>query len=122
MHKENFFIPGDKKPQEKYQNKMRPKGLGLHHLAANLQEEYAMLGCPTHTGKPWTKDEMLEAVVRGPHHLAMSPKAIQHFGLKAIEKVKAEQAILQWENIKNLPPPQLKILPIAAISHKSKAF
>jgi hypothetical protein len=39
------------------------------------------------------------------------------------EKVKAEQAILvKWDNIKDSPPPQLKILPIAAIPYKSKAF
>ncbi len=35
----------------------------------------------------------------------------------------AGQAILvKWDNIKDSPLPQLMILPIAAILHKSKAF
>ncbi len=62
-------------------------------------------------------------VARGPHQLAMLPKGIEHFWLKAIEKVDAGQAILvKWDDIKNAPPPQLKILPIAAIPHKLKEF
>jgi hypothetical protein len=51
------------------------------------------------------------------------PEAIKPFWLKSIEKVAAGQAVLiQWENIKENPPPQLKISPIAAIPHKSKAI
>jgi hypothetical protein len=51
------------------------------------------------------------------------PEAIEHFHLKAIEKVNAEQSVLvKWDNVKDLPPPQLKILPIAAKPHKPKAF
>ncbi len=122
-HKGNFFIPREKKPLDKYQNKMIQKGLALHHPEASLLEEYATLGCPSHTGKLWTKGEMWEAVARGLHCLALFPEAIKHFCLKANETVKAEQAALvKWDNIKDLPPPQLKILPIAAICHKSKAF
>jgi hypothetical protein len=66
---------------------------------------------------------MWEVVARGPHQSAMLPETIEHFWLKAIEKVNAGQAILvKWDNIKNTPPPQLKILPITAIPHKSKEF
>jgi hypothetical protein len=102
---------------------MRPKGLALHHPVANLLEEYATLGCPPRTGKPWTKEEVWEAVAWGPHCLALSPEAIEHFCLEAIKKVNTEQAVLgKWDDIKDSPPPQLKILPIAAIPHKSKAF
>ncbi len=62
-------------------------------------------------------------MTRGPHQLAMLPKVIEHFWLKTIEKVDTGQAILvKWDDIKNAPPPQLKILPIAAIPHKSKEF
>jgi hypothetical protein len=88
---------------------MRPKGLALHHPAANLLEEYATLGCPTHTGKPWTNEEMWEVVARSPHCLALLPKAIKHFRLEAIEKVNAEQAsLVKWDDIKNFPHHSLK--------------
>ncbi len=66
---------------------------------------------------------MWEAVARDPHQLAMSPEAIEHFRLKAIEKVNMGQTVLvKLDNIKDSPLPQLKISPIAAIPHKSKAF
>jgi hypothetical protein len=94
LHEGNFFILEDKKPLEKYWNKMQSKGLVLHHPAANLLEEYATVGCPTPTGKPWTKDEMWEAFARGPHCLALLPETIKKKCLKAIEKVKVELADL----------------------------
>ncbi len=53
----------------------------------------------------------------------MSPEAIQHFAEKIKEKVRTNQArVIEWDNIKDNPPPELKISPIAAISHKVKAF
>jgi hypothetical protein len=122
-HMGMFFIPDDIPPLATYKNKMRSKGLALHHPATQILEEYTNYGCPTQTGKPWTKQEMWEAVARGPHQLALLPEAIEHFRLKAIVKVDAGQAVLvKWDDIKNAPPPQLKILPIAAIPHKSKEF
>jgi hypothetical protein len=99
------------------------QSLALHHKAAKILEEYRTYGCPIQTGKPWTKQEMWEEVARGSHQLAMSPEVIEHFRLKAIEKVNAGQAVLmKWDNIKDSPPPQLKISQIAAIPHKLKAF
>ncbi len=66
---------------------------------------------------------MWEAVARGPYQSAMSPEAIRHFSLEAIEKVNVGQAVLvKWDDIKDSPPPQLKISPIAAIPHKLKVF
>jgi hypothetical protein len=39
------------------------------------------------------------------------------------EKVRTKQArIVAWDDIKDDPPRQLKISPIAAIPHKSKAY
>ena len=102
---------------------MCPSGRALAHPAAGLLNEWATLGCPTHTGKPWTKDEMWEAVARGPHQSAMSPEALAHFAEEATKKVRTKQArIVLWDDIKDNPPKQLKISPIAAIPHKSKAF
>ena len=42
---------------------------------------------------------------------------------EAIEEVNAGQSrIAKWDSIKDNPPPQLKISPIAAIPHKSMGF
>jgi hypothetical protein len=66
---------------------------------------------------------MWEAVAQGPHCLALSSKAIAHFKAEAMEKVRMKQAwLVQWEDIKDNPPKELKISPIAAIPHKSKDF
>jgi hypothetical protein len=49
--------------------------------------------------------------------------ALIHFEEEAIEKVMARQArIVEWDSIKDHPPPELKISPIAAIPHKSRGF
>jgi hypothetical protein len=62
-------------------------------------------------------------VERGPHQSSLTPEALAHFSEESIKKVKAGQAkLVLWEDIKENPPSQLKISPIAAIPHKSKAF
>ena len=66
---------------------------------------------------------MWEAVARGPHRSALSPEAIAHFKAEATEKVRTKQTCLvRWDDIKDNPPKELKISPIAAIPHKSKDF
>ena len=66
---------------------------------------------------------MWEAVERGPHQSSLSPEAIAHFAKESAEKVRVGQAkLVLWNDIKDNPPPQLKVSPIAAIPHKSKAF
>jgi hypothetical protein len=53
--------------------------------------------------------------------LALFPEAIAHFAAVAVEKVLNNQACLvQWDSIKDNPPKELKISPIAAIPLKSK--
>jgi hypothetical protein len=60
---------------------------------------------------------------RGPYQSALKPEAIAHFAEEAAEKVHTNQAhILAWDNIKDNPPRELKIFPILATPHKSKAF
>ena len=57
----------------------------------------------------------------GGHRSALSDEAITHFGAEVAEKVKSGQAkLVAWESIKDNPPIELKISPIAAIPHKSK--
>ncbi len=53
---------------------------------------------------------------RGPRQSALMPEAITHFSEEAAEKVHTNQArIMAWDNIKDNPPRELKIFPIAAI-------
>ena len=106
-----------------YRNFMCPTGRALNHPAADILRNWATCGCPTRTGRNWTKDEMWEAVERGPHRSATTPEAIKHFAEEIKEKLRMNQACLvPWDDIKDNPPPQLKISPIVAIPHKSKAF
>ncbi len=70
-----------------YRNSMCPTGRALSHPSAGLLTEWAMFGCPTHMGQPWTKEEIWEAVARGPHRSAQSPAAIAHFTAEAANKV-----------------------------------
>ncbi len=102
---------------------MCPTGRALAHPAVDLLTKWATLGCPTQTEQPWTKEEIWVAVARGPHWSAISPEAIDHFAAEAAKKVCTKQArIVVWDDIKDNPPCQLKISPIAAILHKSKAY
>jgi hypothetical protein len=106
-----------------HQNSMCSVGHALQHPAAKVLQDWATFGCPTHTGKPWTKSKMWEAVARGPHRSALSPKEIAHFKAEGTEKVRTKQArLIRWVDIKDNPPKELKISPIATIPHKSKDF
>ena len=85
--------------------------------------DWAMFGCPTKTGQPWTQADLKEAIARGPHQSALTPEAIKHFAQEIKEKVRTNQArVVAWDTIKDSPPMELKISPIATIPHKSKAF
>ena len=102
---------------------MGPTGRALAHPAAGLLAEWATLGCPTRKGKPWTMVEIWEAVACRPHQSALSLESLVYFAEEATEKVRTKQArIVLWDDIKDNPQDQLKISPIAAILHKSKAF
>jgi hypothetical protein len=102
---------------------MCPTGRALHHPAAELLNQWATFGCPTNAGNPWSKEEMWAAVACGPHQSALASAALEHFAAAATKKVRTNQArIVAWDDIKDDPPPQLKISPIAAIPHKSKAY
>ena len=102
---------------------MYPRGRARQHPAGDLLEEWARYGCPAATGRNWTKEQMQEAIDRGPHQSALEPAALEHFRLEIKEKVEAGQArVVEWDTIKDNPPPQLKISPVAAIPHNSKPY
>ena len=70
---------------------MCPVGQAVQHLAS-LLKKWAQLECPTKTGRPWTKEQMWEAVERGLHCSARTPDAIAHFAAEVVEKVRTNQA------------------------------
>jgi hypothetical protein len=110
-------------PTTTYLNLMHPMGQVLKHPAAGVLKEWATFGCPTRTGNQWTIEEIWEAVKQGPHQSALTPEAIAHFAEEAAEKARTNQArIVAWDDIKDNPPRELTISPIAAIPHKLKAF
>ncbi len=66
---------------------------------------------------------MEEAIARRPHQSALTPEALEHFAAEIKEKMLSKQArVVEWDAIKDNPPTELKISPIAAIPHKSKAY
>jgi hypothetical protein len=106
-----------------YRNEMCPSGIATSHPAGELLSKWSKMGCPTKTGRSWSKEEMWEAVARGPHQSSRSTEALSHFAAESAKKVRVGQAkLVLLDDIKDNPPPQLKISPIAAIPHKSKAF
>jgi hypothetical protein len=63
------------------------------------------------------------AVERGPHVSALDPEAIKQLKTEIEDKVRVGQCkVVLWDEIKNNPPPQLKISPLAMIPHKSRQF
>ena len=102
---------------------MAPQGLALHHEAAGVLAEWEQMGCPTHTGRDWTLAEIQAAIDRGPHRSALEPDALQHFADEVKDKVAKGQArVVLWDEIKGNHPRQLKVSPVAAIPHKSRAY
>jgi hypothetical protein len=53
--------PKHEQPLE-YRNEMCPSGIATSHPAGELLSEWSKMGCPTKTGRPWSKEEMWEAV------------------------------------------------------------
>ncbi len=102
---------------------MAPQGLALKHEVAGILAEWAKFGCPTKTGRDWTVFKIQAAINRGPHKSAVKPDAIAHFAEEVSDKVNKGQAwVVLWDDIKNNHPRQLKVYPVAAIPHKSRAY
>jgi hypothetical protein len=116
-------MPEQKESPKRWRGDMCPKNLALHHPAAEKLLSYATGGCPTNTGKPWTKQQIWEAVARGPHSSALIPEAMEQLEKEVREKAEIGQCrIVAWDDIKDNPPEQMKVSPVAMIPHKSRAF
>ena len=122
-HGGKFQVPPPKQAPSTHRGSMCPSGLALHHPAADLLLDYASGGCPANTGRPWTVDEMQAAIDRGPHVSALEPDAVKYMKGEIQQKVAAQQLrVVKWDDIKNDPPPELKISPVALIPHKSRDY
>ena len=122
-HQGQFKVPEGLQPPGKHCNNMCPSRLAEHHTAYKTLLKYATGGCLVKTGQPWTKEEIHISVLRGPHQSAMSYEAITHFAAEVNSKVASWQAqVAFYDKIKDELPVKTKVLPIAAIPHKSKAF
>ncbi len=73
--------------REPYRNLMCPTGRALNHPASHVLRDWATFGCPTRTGRNWSKEEIREAVERDPHRSATSPEALDHFANEIKEKI-----------------------------------
>ena len=94
-----------------------------NHLAFNLLSQYATTGCPADCGPPWTQAHLEAAIRRGAHPSARTPDAAAALRAEALEKVEQGFArLVTWDSIKDKPPTNLKISPLAAVPHKSRRY
>ena len=113
----------EKRTKKAEVREMAPQGLALQHEAADLLTDWEKFGCPTQTGRDWSLAEIQAAIDRGPHKSALEPDAIAHFAEEVADKVAKGQArVVLWDDIKDNHPRQLKVSPVAAIPHKSRAY
>ena len=122
-HVGQFTVPTKSSGPVNYRGKMCPKGLAACHPAGELLLKYATGGCPTNTGRPWTLEEIIAAIEKGPHVSALVPEAIEQHLRELQEKVRHRQAkVVLWDDIKHNPPEKLKVSPLAINPHKSRLF
>jgi len=115
--------PAQSKYHVSFCGRMRPDDSIRHHPAFPLLFKYATEGCPVNCGEPWTREHLEAAINRGPHISARSPEAVSALREEAMEKVQQGYAkIIRWDDIKQAPPKNLKISPLAAVPHKSRLF
>ena len=102
---------------------MQPRNKAMQHLAIDALLQYASDGCILDCGQDWTIAQMKAAIQKRPHQSAQSPEASNALRTKALERIaEGSCRVVKWKDIKDNPPPKLKISPIAAIPHKSQLF
>ena len=102
---------------------MYPRGPIKKHPAYSLLLQYATTGCPVDCGRDWTRQELQAAVTRGSHPSAKDPAAATACRKEALERVKDGCCnVIRWSQLQKACPTNLKVSPIAAIPHKSRAF
>ena len=90
---------------------------------AEMLLAYAENGCTVNCGKHWTKEHLKVALAWGPYISAKDRDTVAYTWQEAREKQEQGYCIIyKWKDIKNNHPLQLKLLPIAVILQKYRAF
>ncbi len=115
-------IPGMQETAGKF-GLMFPRTYAKCHEAAAMLEQWANEGCPVDAGEHWTIEQILAALIRGPHKSAYQKGAVEFLRKETVEKCKHGYArVVRWKDIKDKLPKNFKISPIAMVPHKSKLF
>jgi hypothetical protein len=125
--KKESLHSGLTKEQRKYKQTFRglmaPSGPALKHPAAPLLLELATVGCSSDTGNTWHMELLEAAIKKGAHPSALVPEAAEQLRSETMEKVAQGYArLVKWADIRDNPPRNLEVSPIAAIPHKSRLF
>jgi hypothetical protein len=84
---------------------------------------YATDGCPVDCGKSWSRQRIEAAIAKGAHASAEAPGAADACQAEALERVAAGSCrLINWIDIRDDIPPNLKVSPIAAVPHKSRLY
>jgi len=114
--------------QSKYTNvsfwgHMHPDESIQHHPAFDALYHYSTKGCPVDCGPSWSQEHLEAAILCRPHILAKSADGARCLQEEAMEKVvQGEAEVIKWNEIKENLHPNLKILPLVAVPHKSCMF
>ena len=100
-----------------------PSGPALEHPATPMLMEFATEGCDAAIDTQWTMEMIEAAITRGAHPSAQLPEPAAQLHQETLEQVDQGYAkLVAWDSIKDNPPPNLKISPIATILHKSHGY
>jgi hypothetical protein len=100
-----------------------PRNKVLDHPAGPDLLQYALDGCPVDCGDDWTLKQLEAAILNRAHASANIPKAAEACKKEALEWVKEGSCwLVNWIDIKDNFPTNLKISPLAAVPHKSRKY
>jgi hypothetical protein len=102
---------------------MFPRNRATQHPAYHMLLDMATNGCPVNSGPQWSTAQLHDYITYENHQSAKDPAAANAVRSEAMEKViNGSCFLVNWDDIKHNPPPNLKISPLAAIPHKSRDF
>jgi hypothetical protein len=79
--------------------------------------------CLVDCGKRWSLQRIEAAIAKGAHASAEAPGAASTCRAEALEIVAASSCrLINWVDIRDNIPPNLKVSPIAAVPHKSRLY
>lgn len=105
----------------KFLSLMQPRDVARAHEFGPTLKEYSVTGVPVDCGENWSREAIDAAIERGPHQSAATPEAVELFQEDIKYQVDAGFArIVDWDSIKDNPPPQLKISPVAVVPQTNR--